>query len=195
MTLPAREISLVVAALLAITGCAEDQAPSRDTGKPLPDVPSLAAGWTNWPAVTPPNYKVSERLAMLCNEPPTTEVGTAGPHQEVPIRVHVNSAALPAMQQQRFPRVFPVGSVIVKAKYVTNFFEPPDLGIMIKREAGFDPAGGDWEYAYLSGTSHPQVTRGVLANCKECHSRQAAGDFVFGSYALGGREEPGTPYP
>jgi hypothetical protein len=187
--------SLAAAALLAITGCAEGPASSQDTGKPLPDVPSLVAGWTNWPAVTPPNYKVSMRLAMLCDAPPTTLAGTAGPHQEVPIRVHVNPAGLPAMQQQGFSRVFPVGSVIVKAKYVTNFFEPPDLGIMVKREAGFDPSGGDWEYAYLSGTNHTRVTRGVLANCKECHARQSAGDFVFGSYALGGREEPGTPYP
>ncbi len=45
---------------------------------------------------------------------------------------------------------FAVGATIVKEKLglVDGSFELAALGLMIKREPGFDPTNGDWQFGY-----------------------------------------------
>jgi hypothetical protein len=79
--------------------------------------------------------------------------------------------------------VFPVGSIIVKEKLLqADSPQPEALGMMIKREEGFNPAGGDWEYVYWTADS---VTQGeALAHCQECHLGQTETDSVFRPYVI-----------
>lgn len=67
MTPPAVQCISAAAALLAVTGCAERQSSSNAAASTeTPGIASLVADWTNWPVITPPNYKVSQNLLMLC---------------------------------------------------------------------------------------------------------------------------------
>ena len=50
---------------------------------------------------------------------------------------------------------------------------------MIKRGAGFNPAGGDWEYMSLNGAGTTVRERGQLGSCQSCHVKQKEADFVF----------------
>ena len=49
---------------------------------------------------------------------------------------------------------------------------------MEKKEAGYNPEGGDWEYVVMDGEGRVQ-NRGKLGGCARCHA-EAATDFVFG---------------
>lgn len=89
---------------------------------------------------------------------------------------------------------YPIGGVIVKEKRV-GFFSDPEhedelnsygsdqfdgVGGMIKREPGFDPEHGDWEYFYFEDAS--KITRGKIQSCIECHAMARETDFVFGAW-------------
>lgn len=64
---------------------------------------------------------------------------------------------------------------------------------MVKREAGYYPDGGDWEYSVMPNdgstdyTAHPNgmlpaaetAMRGKLTDCASCHSGAGGGDFLF----------------
>lgn len=97
---------------------------------------------------------------------------------------YVNDVGLTAMTQEINP-VFPVGTIIVKEK-----FRLPEggeltftaLGIMIKREAGFNPEGGDWEYIYWEPPDAPVTGVAQMAHCQSCHIEQRDTDSVFRPY-------------
>jgi hypothetical protein len=50
---------------------------------------------------------------------------------------------------------------------------------MVKRPAGYDPTGGDWEYLVLDATGRIEQ-RGRLALCARCHA-DAPHDHLFGT--------------
>jgi alpha-glucuronidase len=100
-------------------------------------------------------------------------------HAERYTQVYVSDQGAATIIQDR-ERTFPVGSMIVKEKLINaDDTTPVALGIMIKREAGFNPAGDDWEYAYWEQAGG--VTRGTaqLEHCQACHIQEAAMDSVF----------------
>jgi hypothetical protein len=51
---------------------------------------------------------------------------------------------------------------------------------MVKREPGYDPAHGDWEYVYAGADK--AVTRGRLDSCIDCHFQVADKDYLFRTY-------------
>ena len=124
-----------------------------------------------------PHY-VSPALTLLCGTPSPEVVAKAkaatGPHFEALVQIHTNDSAFRAIDLEKFP--FPVGSVVVKEK-IGALQSVIGVGGMIKREAGYDPANGDWEYFY-SDTKDQFVT-GKLRNCSECHARAKQTDYVF----------------
>jgi Cytochrome P460 len=78
---------------------------------------------------------------------------------------------------------FPEGSVIVRERLVdSNSPLPESLVAMVKRGAGFNPAGGDWEYIALNGAGTIIRERGQLGSCNTCHAGQKETDFVFRTY-------------
>ena len=78
---------------------------------------------------------------------------------------------------------FPVGSMIVKEKLLRKDAGAPELlTAMIKREPGYNPASGDWEYVVLDGPGRSIEGRGKLANCQSCHALAKDTGYVFRSY-------------
>ena len=79
---------------------------------------------------------------------------------------------------------FPVGSILVKNSFKDDGGQMGDLAditVMIKREAGYDPDNGDWEYMMLSDTMQVRA-QGAINNCIACHTAAAANDYAFLNY-------------
>ncbi|WP_437970391.1 hypothetical protein WMF04_14360 [Sorangium sp. So ce260] len=94
---------------------------------------------------------------------------------EAEVRINAAAAPYPALGPDR---VLPPGAAVVELHYAAGSSEPETLLAMVKRSAGYDPDGGDWEYLVLTpqGTS---THRGALPLCKRCHA-DAPHDRLFG---------------
>ena len=49
---------------------------------------------------------------------------------------------------------------------------------MLKRERGYNPENGDWEYLVLDGAASKIVERGRMASCSSCHAAYSSTDFL-----------------
>jgi hypothetical protein len=77
---------------------------------------------------------------------------------------------------------YPAGSVIVKEKRKhASDRQPVLLTVMRKREAGFDPGHGDWEYQVYQAKPLRRVTS-EASRCRSCHEKTRSSDFVFATY-------------
>ena len=86
------------------------------------------------------------------------------------------------MMTERNPE-FPQGSLIVKEKLSSKESQAPELlTAMLKRERGYDPKRGDWEYLMLDGSASKIIERGRLTNCSSCHVAYSSTDFVTRRY-------------
>lgn len=75
---------------------------------------------------------------------------------------------------------FPVGSILIREKLATRFAQKPQmLAVMIKREKGFNPEGGDWSFLTIDGAATKVKQRKKKGDCLECHQSASARDFVF----------------
>jgi hypothetical protein len=102
-----------------------------------------------------------------------------GPHFSPAIRVLANPAAA-AHLRSREADPLPEGAVIVKEKLFTEKdTEPVAYAAMVKREAGYDPEGGDWEYVYVTSGEGGKVERGRIETCAACHVQRQASDYLF----------------
>jgi hypothetical protein len=83
----------------------------------------------------------------------------------------------------------PTGAVVVKEKYADELASGPlyAYAVMVKREAGYYPEGGDWEYEYVTLVPERKVARGQLTDCAACHASAKDRDYLFRSYAGAGR--------
>lgn len=154
--------------------------------------------YRTWKCVTPEGVDMDRAMALLCAGPPSWDRGSQNPHVHTVFKVYVNPIGLKAMQSiSRDP--FPTGSIIVKEKYqvkeplrVGDSWEPRKLPkeakpmlltAMLKREKGYDPKNGDWEYIALSGDAKTNATN-TLPNCAKCHLGREKQDFTFRSYPI-----------
>ena len=93
--------------------------------------------------------------------------------------VYVNDIARDAMSSQQ-PAKFPAGSIIVREKLAKkDDTQPQLLAVMVKRDQGFYPKGGDWEYLVVDGGMTKVRDRQKKGACSDCHAAQKARDFVF----------------
>lgn len=93
--------------------------------------------------------------------------------------VYVNEIARASMFG-RGPVRFPVGSIIVREKLSSASALTPDLlALMVKRERGFNPRLGDWEFLIASGDGKKIELREKKGECRNCHATQAKNDYVF----------------
>ena len=53
---------------------------------------------------------------------------------------------------------------------------------MLKREEGYNPEAGDWEFFMLDAPGKMVMARGRIESCVECHQKYAATDFVARDY-------------
>lgn len=78
---------------------------------------------------------------------------------------------------------FPVNSVIVREKLaISGNGLPLMLAVMVKRERGFNPKAGDWEFLLLKGDASAVTHREKTGECRSCHASQKESDFVFRTY-------------
>ena len=93
----------------------------------------------------------------------------ASPHSDRYSNVYVNEAGATTMAQEG-ERLFPEGSIIVKEKLLqADDSQAVAIGIMIKHEDGYNPEGGDWEYAYWEGEGSIQRETEQVHHCQDCH--------------------------
>lgn len=140
--------------------------------------------YRSWTRVNPEPVTISPQVSILCGRafptPPTDD--SFNPHLRKRIIVYVNETGTPAMMTQLKPK-FPVGSVIVKEKRLPGEQDAPELlTVMVKRERGFNPASGDWEYMVVNGDGSKIEDRGKLENCQACHVSLKETDFVSRQY-------------
>jgi Cytochrome P460 len=57
--------------------------------------------------------------------------------------------------------------------------KPEMLAVMIKREFGFNPDGGDWEFVLVNGAGTNLKLKQKQGDCLDCHRSQQDNDFVF----------------
>jgi hypothetical protein len=146
------------------------------------------AAFSAWPSVTETPVPVGLAAWMWCRAPTpeekerlSTEKSRHGPHAGYAIVVRVSPHALEAFRKNE---PLPLGAVVIKEKHadLSALGAMQGYAMMVKRESGYDPAGGDWEYAYVSKSPERSVVRGRLAQCAGCHASAKERDFLFRVY-------------
>ena len=149
----------------------------------VPDLNDIR-NYKAWTRVNPTALRLPAPVAALCAAPtpPRSIESSQNPHRQKYFVVYVNETGRVAMMSQLKP-VFPEGSIIVKEKLLAQDDTSPELlTVMVKREQGFNPESGDWEYMVVSGSRTKIEARGKLANCQSCHASKGETDYIFRSY-------------
>lgn len=79
--------------------------------------------------------------------------------------------------------VFPRGTIIVKEKFSDAEGKHTELFTgVVKREKGYNPDCGDWEFFGLRADGKKIAERGKLQSCMDCHVEYKERDFVTKNY-------------
>jgi hypothetical protein len=151
---------------------------------------SLNLNYADWAKVTEKPFPVALGFFFDCRLPSPEQIQQQkdlekqhGPHAKSFIVVRVNPAGL---SHFKAGEPVPVGTVVVKEKHLdySPNVQPDAIAAMIKREPGFDPDHGDWEYAYeqLKPENERKLDRGKLESCIECHKGTKSTDYLFRPY-------------
>jgi hypothetical protein len=172
-------IALVVSCSVENTSPATALRPGLSVNAAVPEL----TDYKGWTLVNPQRMYLPPEVSKSCLARNLGwEDSTVDPAAGSFISVYVNDTGRQAMTESRMPK-FPVGSVIVKEKHPTKDDNAPELlTVMIKREKGFNPTSGDWEYLVTDGPAKQVKGRGKLANCMGCHEKMKEADFVFRQY-------------
>lgn len=175
--------SALLLAVPLLAGCQRETPPASDA--PLVEQATFSA----WPSVTDKPVQIGPQMWAFCFGPTPEEAKAReaeakkhGPHAEYSIVVRVNPEAVAAFREGK---PLPAGAVVVKEKYASGLLQ--GYAVMTKMAAGFDPGGGDWEYAFVALAPKRAVTRGRLPECAGCHASARGTDYLFRSYGGAGR--------
>lgn len=89
--------------------------------------------------------------------------------------------------------VFVKNHYILKQNHYLNekaIPEPPDMvAVMIKREAGYDPEFGDWQYGYFNAKGNVIVEGkgskpAIRSLCSDCHKNISERDHIFSRHLV-----------
>jgi hypothetical protein len=147
------------------------------------DVPTILDSYRSWAPQTAEPVNVTGYIFGLCRSPTLPEQAfLESEHGDGRyLQDWANPAAVAGIAARGAP-AFAAGSVIVKEKYAELPDNEADLvaiGLMIKREPGFNPARGDWDYAYFEPELGIVQTEEQSAYCAGCHSGASATDQVY----------------
>lgn len=143
---------------------------------------NVATFYRAFPRLTEEPLPTSPLMSMLCTLNPSREEVARleeldkqqrGPHYGVRSHLYANPLALPIIPGRM--NGYPVGSILVKEK-LNGDLQVTGVGGMIKRDPGYDPENGDWEYFY---SGEGRFGSGHLRNCVDCHRSARDTDFVF----------------
>ncbi len=135
--------------------------------------------YRKWTCVNPEPMMLSQSMTTLCIGPNMNPKGIDGPHIARYIRVFVSPAGRNAML---LGGRFPVGTAIVKEKTRGKGGAVELSTFMVKREKGFNPKCGDWEFGVIDGPTRKIVEQGKIERCMKCHISMKDRDFTFQSY-------------
>lgn len=144
-------------------------------------------GRTTLTRITAEPVRMDYATMTLCTAPLEQEaiekkgLWDKNPHRENYVHVFTSTNAVEAMQSRT--NTFPQGSLILKEKlsYIGGQHTELFTG-MLKREPGYNPECGDWEFFTVSGDASKVTSRGKLQQCMDCHVEYAKRDFVTKSY-------------
>lgn len=144
------------------------------------DIQAIVDDYREWTAVNTLPRRVADYIYLLCMLPSDEQyLAAESLHGPFFVRVYVNDAGIDLILNDPDP-IYPAGTVIVKEKLTDVEAESADhLGIMIKREAGFNPDGGDWEYVYWENGDVFLAPTDDMGHCQDCHYAEAEDDSVF----------------
>jgi hypothetical protein len=162
--------------------------PATSEDRPI-DITNLRDN-SRWTKVNEQPYRISSRVDRQCRLPTQKDYADArreNPHAAAYVNVYVNKSGTEAMRSQE-QHQFPAGSVLVKEKFYSDGPATAEkmkvslFTVMVKREPGYNPGAGDWEFAVVSEDGKQVQARGKLENCISCHVTQSDRDHVFGTY-------------
>jgi hypothetical protein len=181
---------LLLTTLIAAHPPASGDEPDEDkpaAGKePAKDSPY--AKFRSWKPVNPePKWAIGSSLRD-CRAPLPEEV--KNPHADGFINVYVNDAGRETYLKKN-AQAFAEGTVIVKEKLAKkDSKDATELGVMIKREKGFAPKSGDWQFIFVDAKGTVTDQQSKLENCASCHRLREKGDFVFRKVLAEAAKEP-----
>jgi Cytochrome P460 len=124
-----------------------------------------------------------DRIALLCRLPTEEELAKQkqNPHRDKYARLFVDKAGRAAAEGRE--TFHPEGTLLLKEKQGSKEDGSPNGEVelftaMLKREKGYNPDCGDWEFLTFSGDGKKVTTRGKLASCMDCHREYATQDFT-----------------
>ena len=173
-----KKILLALLSVLAIAIIAFSIRPAQDDGI-LATKAALAATGENKKLhrVTKTSFRMSPAAAHLCNVGPTQR----RPHVGYHCHVFTSENALRTIQTGE--GTYPVGSVIIKQKFYTQFAKQTALfTLMRKMDPGYDVEHGDWEYSIVDSAGTDVLLAGREESCIKCHKHYADTDFVSRVY-------------
>jgi hypothetical protein len=104
----------------------------------------------------------------------------AAPHEGRYIKVYISPESKQTLLEGK--GVYPVGTLLVKEKCADAEFRKTELfTVMLKREAGYNSAAGDWEFLVLDRDAR-LTANGKIDSCMECHQRFQRTDYVSRVY-------------
>jgi hypothetical protein len=78
---------------------------------------------------------------------------------------------------------YPKGTMILKRKYRDPEGRATELFTgMLKREKGYNPEAGDWQFFVLDSRGEQVTEFGRLVSCMDCHAAFRKNDFVSRKY-------------
>ncbi len=185
-------LALLSALVCILTSCNQEKVIQPAKGKPAAydrvelsqSLPELK-GYENWTPLTNNPFPIEQNAYEFCgiSKQRYEALQSRGLHSNYSIFVRANSTALKGLGKEGD---LPTGSIFVKEKAMLNFQTKEVITMtavtaMIKREKGYDPEGGDWEYLYYD-MQNKKKTQGKLENCRNCHLKSTGQDYLYLTY-------------
>jgi hypothetical protein len=167
----------------------ETPAPPPEPKPPAAHPNGFPVDYSKWDSLTEKPVVTNARAMLDCRAPVpfklnadgTSPEGVNSPHHIPALKYFASPDQLKAVKEGKAP--YPVGTTVVKEKLHSEDAKGPfAVAAMIKREKGYDPDHGDWEYVYTTLGEKPETQRGKLASCIQCHRIKKEEDYLFRSY-------------
>ncbi|BCU75361.1 hypothetical protein llg_00760 [Luteolibacter sp. LG18] len=134
---------------------------------------------TSLERATPQPVDMPPAVSQLCR-PPAPQ--TPSLHEKATFHVFANP---PAVQPLFDPwGTFPEGSLLLKEKFNRETHRTELFTGMWKRELGYFPEAGDWEFFTVNADASKLESRGKLPACASCHEDLQKGDHVSKKYII-----------
>jgi hypothetical protein len=140
-------------------------------------------------------FTMDVQLALRCDLPRPNDRPENNPHRGHQAHIYVTPGGEETLRSGN--GTYPVGTLIVKEKFPgphaenrdpvkakkTDRKPQPELfTVMLKREAGYHPECGDWEFMLVTGDLQNVAARGKIDSCVACHQEYKQTDYVSRAY-------------